>query len=166
MTPANPKTALAALFILAAGAGHLHAQQAPVEQFLTDEHVKNAIATALENIDKGKCEDGKPCAPATKEELANPPLGADQARGAIKAGIISGTMQWCDLAWESRNFQPFLIHHKNNEEMNPRQLALMALIHGFHQAAVRKQLEQNPCPPATKEQMSSQMPLEALEEKQ
>lgn len=137
--------------------------QSPLDKFLAEDHVKESLETALKNIQKGKCEDEKPCAPATKEELKNPPVSIENARGAIKAGVISGTMQWCGLSWEARNFKPFLLHHKNNEGMNQRQLAIMALIHGFHQAAVRKQFENTPCPAETKKQMSSQLPLEAIE---
>lgn len=138
--------------------------QAPIEQFLDEKHVKEALQTALENIQHGKCDDGKNCTPATKAEFKNPPLTLDQARGAIKAGIVSGTMQWCDLSWEDRNFEPFLIHYKNTEDLNTRQLALLALVHGFHQKAIYVQLsKKGPCPSETAKSMSSQMPLENLE---
>lgn len=165
MTFTRLATAVATTAFLAAGAVQAHAQ-APIEQMVSDKNVKSVIKTALENIQHGFCGAEKKCAPATKEEFKNPPVTVEQARGAVKAGIASGTMQWCDLSWEERNFEPFLVHYQTGEGMNPRQLALMALVHGINQRAIFTQLEKTgPCPAETAKSMSSQMPFENLEKK-
>jgi hypothetical protein len=165
MTITRLVTALAISGFVVAGAPRVYAQ-APVEQMLSDANVKSALQNALENIQHGLCGEKQKCAPATKEELKNPPISIEQARGAVKAGIASGTMQWCDLSWNSRNFQPFLVHYQTGEGMSNRQIALMALIHGLNQKAIFVQLKKNgPCPPETAKSMSSQMPLENLEDK-
>lgn len=166
MTASRLVTAFATACLFTAGAMQARAQ-APVQQMLSDKNVKAVLNTALENIQHGICgAKNKKCAPATKEEFKNPPVTLDQARGAVKAGIASGTMQWCELSWEERNFEPFLVHYQTGESLNARQLALMALVHGINQKAIYTQLaKKGPCPAETAKAMSSQMPLENLEDK-
>lgn len=152
-----------ALWLAASGAHNGHAQ-VPIQQFLTETHVRTSLTVALENIHLGKCDTLKPCTPATAEELEKPPISLDEARAAVKAGVVSGMMQWCGLKWDRRNFRPFISHYRQALDMNARQLAVLAMMHRMHQNVIYSQLSKgNACSAAASKDMSRQMPLEELE---
>jgi hypothetical protein len=64
-------------------------------KIINDDAAREAIRLALTKINTVTCEPQKPCAPATSEELAQPPITVLDARTAMAFGIKSALMQWC-----------------------------------------------------------------------
>lgn len=150
----------AALLVGCAGAS----AQIPMDKLVADKQVDKVVEVALKNIHHVKCEPNKSCEKASEDELKNPPISRKQASAAIKAGVISGMMQWCGLKWQLRSLRPLIAYHKNAEKMTNRQLALMSMVHSMQQSALYRELSKDKgCPAETKEDMNKKFPGEALE---
>ena len=54
---------------------------------LSDDAVRESIRLGLTRIDKAKCESNKPCARATAEESARPPISLQDGRAAWGMGF-------------------------------------------------------------------------------
>src|SRR5262245_49022668 len=108
-----------ALFLV--GASMALAQDKPEPPYYPDHAVREAIEFALNNIKYAKCS-GVPCAPATKEELANPPLSIAEARGAMDAALESAGWRWCGIANRGRLFDDFMRDARNVQKYDVRKL--------------------------------------------
>src|SRR5687767_4482693 len=126
------------IIALLATAAIQHAQAQGASQLLTDDKVREALQTALKNIDRARCDGLQPCAPATPAELRSPPISLDHARAAMRAGLASGGMEWCRLDWQQRSFRPMMDHYRKAIGLNERQMALMGLLHGMHQGMMTR----------------------------
>jgi len=104
---------------------------------LLDRSVENMMQRVLDTIHKSRCGDGQ-CEPTTAEEKANPPVSLEQARQAMKVGLMAGMAQFCELDWQKRIFYPFIAFHRHQTEMAPRQLSIMATLHATMQGFMRE----------------------------
>jgi hypothetical protein len=109
------------------------AQNAPQSPLLSDESVRRVLTLALDNIQRGLCENNQPCAPASEAERQNPPITISEARAIMHRGVLSGAAQHCDLDWLRRNFQPMMAHWRHTIKKNPRQMTFIGFVHGITQ---------------------------------
>ena len=109
----------------------------------TEPH-RQLLMIALDNLGRARCEGGQPCAPATVEERATPPITDDQARAVVEAGSISVVAEHCGLDWQRRNFEPLMKHHRERLRMSERQLALVSLLHGITMGVVGETVRRTP----------------------
>jgi hypothetical protein len=109
------------------------AKRANAETAPGDEHVRKVLMVALDNIGRRRCDNNKPCAPATAEEKANPPISITEARIVFHRGALSGAAELCGLDWNARNFKPMMAYWRHALKKNERQLTLIAMIHGITQ---------------------------------
>jgi hypothetical protein len=100
---------------------------------LGDEQVHKLLMLALDSLGRGRCEDSKPCAPATAEERTNPPLTIAEARLVIHRGVFSAAAEHCGLDWQGRNFLPMMAYWRQKMKKNERQMALIGILHGIMQ---------------------------------
>ena len=129
-----------------------------MQKMLSEERVKAAIELALRNIHKAKCGHNEPCAPATKEEMAKPPILVSDASAAIKAGISSALLQWCGLDWTQRSFVPLMTNYRDILLMNDRQLALIGVIHGMQQGLTLGGVASKPCSTDMRRKIDARVP--------
>lgn len=108
---------------------------------LLDYSVAEMLELVLKEIHKSRCGE-ELCNPATKEEMAEPPLSIPQARQAMRIGLFSGAADFCSLDWKRSIFYPFITHEKNSQKMTPRQLTMISMLHGtMHNYIVKKYRE-------------------------
>lgn len=100
-----------------------------------DQSVADMLQRVLSEIHKSRCGPIL-CAPATDEEKANPPVTVEQARRAMKIGMLSGAAQFCGVDWKKRIFFPFMAAHRNALKMSTRQLTIVSMLHGTMQGFV------------------------------
>ena len=117
-----------------------------INNALLDRSVADLLQRVLNEIQLSRC--GKElCAPATEAEKASPPVTIEQARRAMKVGLLSGTAQFCGLDWKKQIFFPFLAVHRSHLKMSMRQLAIISMLHstmhGFVLENYKKQ--EKPC---------------------
>lgn len=110
-----------------------HAPYASAAAAPGDEQVQKLLMLALDHISRGLCENKKPCAPATAEEKANPPITIAEARVVIRRGVLSAAGQHCGLDWRQRNYLPMMAYWRQQAKKNERQMALIGLLHGIMQ---------------------------------
>jgi hypothetical protein len=103
------------------------------EQRLSDEMVQRYLMLGLQNMPRLRCEGDRPCAPASPQELANPPLSIAEARAVLQRGILSGAAQHCGLDWRRRNFEPMMAHWRTRMRKTERTMALVGVLHGIMQ---------------------------------
>ena len=103
---------------------------------LGDDQVRKILMLALDNFSRARCENTKPCAPATAAEKANPPITVVEARIVIHRGTLSGTAERCGLDWRRRNFEPMMAYWRHKMKKSERQMALIGLMHGIMQGMV------------------------------
>jgi hypothetical protein len=90
------------------------------------------------------------CTAATAEEMANPPVGDEEAQLAYQRGVYSGASEHCGLDWQSRNFVPMMAYWRGRG-MNVRQIALVTAIHGMAQGLAKTAMGRiGPCTAETK----------------
>ena len=106
--------------------------QRTVDHMLLDQAVAGMLQRVLGEIEKSRC-GPDPCAPATVEEKANPPVALEDARRAMKVGLLAGTAEFCGLDWQSRIFLPFMAHQHRTLKLSPRQIAIVSMLHGTMQ---------------------------------
>jgi hypothetical protein len=106
--------------------------QRTVDHMLLDQSVAGMLQRVLSEIEKSRC-GPDPCAPATDEEKANPPVALEDARRAMRVGLLAGTAEFCGLDWQSRIFRPFLAHQHRTLKLSPRQVAIISMLHGTMQ---------------------------------
>lgn len=109
------------------------AQAADDIPFISRDEARATVMVALKSLPEVLC--GKqPCAPATSEELAEPPISPEEARIAMIAGAKSARLQWCGLSWKDRVFAALNLRFQAQGVFEARTLALLSLIHDlqFH----------------------------------
>lgn len=120
--------------------------QAPVSSPDRDAAVERMIGIALDNIHRALCDDRKPCAPATAEEKASPPLTVAEGRMVVQRGVLSAAGEHCGLDWRKLNFLPLMSYWRDSRKVSERKLALISLLHGIMQGASKPQVEAGgPC---------------------
>lgn len=105
----------------------------PAEALLRDDAVARMLQLVLDRLPEAMCGTKKRCTPPTPEEKAKPPLSVEDARLAMKAGILSGNAQHCSLDWKSKVFAPLMTQGRRKLKMNDRQLAMLGILHGAMQ---------------------------------
>ncbi|WP_088348006.1 MULTISPECIES: hypothetical protein [Rhodomicrobium] len=103
--------------------------QGTVNNALLDESVAGMLQRILGEIHKSRC-GPELCASATDEEKAKPPVSIEEARRAMKVGLLSGTAEFCGIDWKARIFYPFMAYHDRTLKMSDRQLAIVSMLHG------------------------------------
>jgi hypothetical protein len=111
---------------------------------------RQLLMIALDNLGRARCEGGQPCAPATTEERATPPITDDQARAVVDVGSISVVAEHCGLDWQRRNFEPLMKHHRERLRMSERQLALVSVLHGIAMGVLGETVRRTSCSPELK----------------
>jgi hypothetical protein len=106
--------------------------QRTVDHILLDQSVAGMLQRVLDDIAKSRC-GPDPCAPATEEEKAHPPVALEEARRAMKVGLLAGTAEFCGLDWQRRIFLPFLAFQHRTMKMSARQIAIISMLHGTMQ---------------------------------
>ena len=144
-----------ALFFV--GASMTLAQDTPDTPYYPDYAVRNAIEFALRNIHDAKCS-AAPCAPATAEEFANPPLTIAEARRAMDAALESAGWRWCGIANRERLFDDFMRDARNVQKYDVRKRHLLALVHGNTEVEAERAFDRSgrSCPPQTKKKLEAE----------
>ncbi len=106
--------------------------QRTVDHMLLDQSVAAMVQRVLTDIQKSRC-GLDACTPATDEEKANPPVSLEDARRAMKVGLLAGTAEFCGIDWKSRIFLPFLAYEHRTLKMSTRQIAIVSMLHGTMQ---------------------------------
>lgn len=114
-------------------------------ELLTDSAVRSARDGMLIALPSAQCAPGLACAPASPEELANPPVSLEQARGAIRAGFISGLAEWCGLDWQGQVFRPLVDSYRNVDRLEPRIVTMLTLLHGYGQGQMVESMKTQQC---------------------
>jgi hypothetical protein len=100
-------------------------------KIITDDAARDAIRLALTQIDKSMCGPQEPCAPATPEELTQPPITLLDARTAMAFGIKSALIIWCNHGPKRMvGFDMLLDWVHRQKKMNIRQIQLVISIYG------------------------------------
>lgn len=119
----------------------LDAWQRVANNSLMDYSVAEMLEMVLQQVHKSRCGEDL-CDPATKEEMANPPLSISQARQAMRIGLFSGAAEFCSLDWKRSIFYPYIVHERDTMKVTPRQLTLISMLHGtMHNYIVEKYRE-------------------------
>jgi hypothetical protein len=132
--------------------------QGTVNNALLDESVSSMLKRVLSEIHKSRC--GREfCASATEDEIASPPLSIEEARRAMKVGLLSGTAEHCGLDWKQRIFYPFMAYHGRTLKMSERQLAVVSMLHGTMQGFIVDGYKKrgDPCTPQMRENLEKQL---------
>jgi hypothetical protein len=134
-------------FAAALGCAPLHANEKTMfDDVLNDQEVTQTLQIALTKISLAKCGDSA-CQAATDEEKAKPPISIDNARMAMKAGLLSGSAEVCGIDWKGRVYQPFLTNARRQHNLNDRQMALTVVLHSLMQGYLKHsfQKQNEPC---------------------
>lgn len=124
-----------------------------------DVSTKRQILRALTHIERARCGVTQ-CEKATREEIANPPLGTAEGALVIRRAIISATADHCGLDWQRRNFLPMMAHLRAQKKTE-RQMALVGLLHGIVQGEVGAGLAKSPCNDHIRRQSESDLDFKA-----
>jgi hypothetical protein len=133
--------------------------QGIVNNAMLDKSVADMIQRVLGEIEKARCGD-LPCAPATEEEKAHPPLTVEEGRRAMKTGLLAGVAQFCGLNWQDRIYLPFMAHHARILKMTSRQLAIVSALHGTMQAFIVENYKKRgqPCTDELRKNLERHLP--------
>jgi len=144
-----------ALFFV--GASMTLAQDTPATPYYPDDAVRKTIDLALRRIEMGKCGSAA-CAPATEDELANPPLTIAEARRAMDAALESAGWRWCGIANRERLFDDFMRDARNVQKYDVRKRHLLALVHGNTEVEAERAFDRSgrSCPPQTKKKLEAE----------
>lgn len=127
---------------------------------LGDEQVRRIVTMALDSIPRARCENAQPCAPATAEERANPPVTMAEGRFIIQRGILSAGGHICGLDWQKQNFLPMMAYWRNTMKKNERQMAMIGLVHGIAQGlGMGRPDQQIECTSQMRENIVRQLPF-------
>ena len=118
----------------------------PDVERLDDRYFRELIKIALAALPNLLCENDKPCAPASQEELEVPPITIAEARQIATYGTMSGAAAYCGLDWEEVSYSPMMNHWRTESHKSERQMAIIAVIHGVSQGRAQEALKsQGPC---------------------
>ena len=153
--PSNLMPSRKAILVILALAASGEARAAPnPSELVTETDAQRALTLALKNIHNAVCGHQKKCAPTTDNELAHPPVSIDDARRAMTVGVFSGVAEKCGLEWENSYFRPLMAHFRHTAQFNPRQLALIATVHGIQQSVAHRSVTADFCTPERKRLLS------------
>ena len=114
-------------------------------------------SVALQNMPKLVCGTA-PCAPATAEELANPPVSDAEAQLVYQRGVYSGVSEHCGLDWQARNHAPLMAWARDAQRKGVRELALIGAIHDLARGMARTAITRaGPCSAELKADMERQL---------
>lgn len=123
-----------------------------------DKSVRQLLGLALDNIQRGVCENAKPCAPATAEERVTPPLMVEEARAVVSRAVLSAMGEHCGLDWQRFNYLPMMAHWRNALKSSERKMALIALLHGIAQGQIVPVLaKRGPCTDAVRRDIEARL---------
>lgn len=123
-----------------------------------EELMQRVLQTALANISKIACSEGKACTPATDAEKKNPPLSLSETSQVFGRGIFSGGAAYCGMNWQTRNYEPMMAYWRKEMKKNDRQLALIALIHGIAKDQIVAQFwGQGKCPDEIRKDLEAKL---------
>jgi len=91
-----------------------------------------ARGVIIANMTYFQC-DGAPCAAATPEELANPPVTDDEATEIATTAVISAMGEHCGLDWMGQSFLPLMSWVRSQPGATTRRAALIGGMHGYVQ---------------------------------
>jgi len=114
-----------AILVFAASAKAQDPEQMP---FFSRSDVREAITRALNSVHRIKCGQ-EPCAKATTEEFAEPPIDLRDARAALMTGAASARLQWCGVDWRDRTFPLMMMDFQQRGIHDGRVLGMLRLIH-------------------------------------
>lgn len=134
-----PRRLAIAVVWLLLSAGAAAAQAMPSE-----DDIRRMIGASLDNIHRAQCGTGQPCAPATAAEKANPPLTVAEARLVIARAALSAVAERCRVDWRQTNFLPMMAYWRTRQKKTERQMALVAILHGYMQGQVERALATRP----------------------
>jgi hypothetical protein len=142
---------------LAAPLGHAQTLEEQYGMIVNDDAARDAIRLALKKIDTSMCEPQKRCAPATPEELTQPPITVLDARTAMAFGIKSALMRWCARGPKMvGDFDMVLDWARWQRKMSSRQIQLVDLIredyHGRQSASLL-----GPCPDELRKELDPEL---------
>lgn len=121
--------------------------------------MRQMLALALGNIQHGLCENGKPCAPATTEERASPPLSIAEAKAVVGRAVLSAMGEHCGLDWQRLNYLPMMSYWRGALK-SERKVALVALLHGIAQGQIQTVLvKRGPCTDAARRDVEARLPF-------
>jgi hypothetical protein len=125
---------------------------------LLEQSVADMLSRVVADIQNSRCGPVH-CAPATKEEKANPPLTIEQARLAMRVGLFSGAAEFCALDWRKEILFPFLGYHRNTLKMSTRQLAMVSVLHGTMQSFILEKYRKHEksCSDAMRQNLQKEM---------
>ncbi len=132
--------------------------QRTVNNALLDQSVAAMLQRVLGEIQNARCGEEN-CAPATVEEKANPPVSIEEARQAMKVGLLSGAAEFCGLDWQHRVFLPFMAHHRHVLNMSMRQLAIVGTLVSTMQGFIVENYKKRgqPCTDAFKQMLAQHL---------
>jgi len=143
--------------LLSIGASMAVAQGTAEAPYYPDDAVRKTIDLALRRIEMGKC-GSAPCAPATEDELANPPLTIAEGRRAMDAALESAGWKWCGIADRERIFDALMLDAMNDPKYDERKLTLLTIVHGISRSGAERARDRagRPCPPQLKKQLEAE----------
>lgn len=107
--------------------------------------LRAARARALELYPRLMCGDVM-CAPATAEELANPPISDEDLFRIGMVGMRSAMAEHCGLEWERSSFLPMMSEWRQRDGRTDRDFALVAATHGvIQQSLIDVYVTESPC---------------------
>jgi hypothetical protein len=144
---------VALMLHLTCGPSLAQAKGSASPQAATDGQVRELLDLALRNISRARCDNEKPCKPATEDELRSPPVSMEEARRAAQTGVLSALAEKCGDP-DQKFFRAMMAHFRQSVRLNERQLALLALVHGIQLGSFTKILPANACTPQIRELLS------------
>jgi hypothetical protein len=140
-------------FLVAAPPACAETLEAQYGNAISDDALREAIGLALTKIDKSMCGSQKPCAPATPEELTQPPITVLDARTAMTFGIKWALMRWCTRGPKlAGGVQMLLDWRRWEKKMSSRQVQLAILIReDFYGRQLASLAKLGPCPELDRE---------------
>ncbi len=113
--------------------GSASAQTGAEIPYFSMNDARQAITAGLRSLPQVQC-GAAPCAPATAEEIASPPIGPEDARAALIAGAKSARLEWCGSNWRDRAHAGLMMRFQSQGVYETRILALIGVIHDlqFH----------------------------------
>lgn len=97
------------------------------------------------------------CAPATSEELANPPLTDEETYRVLSVGALDAYAAHCGLDWRTRSFEPMMAWWRAVARKTERQAALIAALHGVGQDMALTAAADQPCDAARRSTVDAQL---------
>lgn len=151
--------------MVALGTSEARPQQL-IEEFgklIPDSTVEKYRSDALKLIHLAKCEDDKPCAPASQKDIDHPPISLQDGRAALAFGIAAAWAELCGLN-SQRAFLPMIAYGKYKLKMRDRPLQIMSLMYGSMKTRQLIIYKKNAgCPANVKEQIDAQLPKSGFE---